>query len=185
MSLAESQANIAGDSLRPALDFNAYVQAQGLNNNEVGPALAQVGELSAFSAHIGLRYEASLDSTQRRMQAAQARFAVSAAKKRVEVAERQLDANLLKSYAEGRAWNRRLELAARAVELAEQQHQSQKALFETGGATALSVREAEEQVRSSRLKLLRARVDALGTEIELDRLTGRLGEAYLAHFVSP
>jgi outer membrane protein len=179
VALAEAQANIAGDALRPALDVNAYVQAQGLNNRDMGPALTQVGELSALSAHVGLRYETSVDSTQRRMQAAQARFAATAAKQRVQAAERQLDATLLKSYAEGRASSRRVELAARAVELAERQHQAEKQLFETGSSTALRVREAEEQVRSSRLKWLRARVDALGTEIELDRVSGRLGEAYL------
>ncbi len=178
-ALAESQASIAGDSLRPALDVNAYVQAQGLSNKDFGPVMAQVGEMSALSAHVGLRYETSLDSTQRRMQASQARFVATAARKRVEVAERQLDANLSKSYAEGRASRRRIELAAHAVELAERQHQAEKQLFETGGSTAIRVREAEEQIRSSRLSWLRARVDALGTEIELDRISGRLGEAYL------
>lgn len=180
VALAQSRATISGDSLRPALDVNAYVQAQGLNNRELGPALSQVGELSAISAHIGLRYETAIDSTQRRMQAAQAQFAVTAAKKRVEVAERQLEAGLQRSYAEGRAASRRVQLAWRAVEFAERQHQVEKALFETGSSTAIRVRESEEQVRTSRLKWLRARVDALATQIELDRISGRLGEAYLA-----
>jgi len=180
VALAESTASIAGDSLRPALDVNAYLQVQGLNNKEMSPVLTQLGEASALSAHVGLRYETSLDSTQRRMQAAQAQFAVTAARKRVEAAERQLDASLQKSYAEGRTSRHRVELAARAVELAERQHQAETELFETGSSTAIRVREAEEQIRSSRLKWLRARVDALGAEIELDRLSGRLGEAYLA-----
>ncbi|MGE5784347.1 MAG: TolC family protein [Myxococcales bacterium] len=179
VKLAESRAAIAGDALRPALDVNAYVQAQGLGNREVTPALEQVGELSALSAHVGLRYEMSVDSTQRRMQSAQARYDVAAAKKRVEAAERQLDANLQKSYTESRASRRRVELAARSVEFAERQHQSERALFETGSSTSIRVREAEEQVRSSRLRLLRARVDAVATEIEIDRITGRLGDAYL------
>ncbi len=180
LALAESQAKIAGDSLRPALDVNAYVQAQGLSYRDMGPAVTQVGELSALGVHVGLRYESSLDSTQRRMQAAEAGFAVSAAQKRVESAARQIDAALLKSFTESRASSRRVELAARAVELAERQHQAEKHLFESGSSTAIRVREAEEQVRSTRLKWLRARVDALGSEIEVDRITGRLGEAYLA-----
>lgn len=179
VKLAESKATIAGDSLRPALDVNAYLQAQGLNNREVAPALTQVGELSALSAHVGLRYEAALDSTQRRMQTAQAQSAVVAAKKRVEAAERQLDASLQKSYSEGLASARRIELAERTVALAERQHQSEKSLFETGSSTAIRVREAEEQVRSTRLRLLRAKVDALVSTIEIDRLSGRLGESYL------
>jgi outer membrane protein TolC len=178
--LAETQARIAGDALRPALDVNAYLQLQGLNNKEVGPALTQIGEASALSAHVGLRYETSLDSTQRRMQAAQAQFAATAARKRVEAAERQLDASLQKAYADSRAARHRIELAAHAVELAERQHQAEKELFDTGSSTAIRVREAEEQIRTSRLKWLRARVDALGAEIELDRVNGRLGEAYLA-----
>lgn len=179
VKLAETKAAIAGDSLRPALDVNAYLQAQGLNNRELTPALTQVGELSALSAHVGLRYETAIDSTQRRMQVAQAQSAVFAAKKRVEAAERQLEATLQKSYTEGRASARRIELAERAVALAERQHAAEKSLFETGSSTAIRVREAEEQVRSTRLRLLRAKVDALGSEIEIDRITGRLGESYL------
>lgn len=179
VKLAEARAAIAGDSLRPALDVNAYLQAQGLNNRELSPALSQVGELAALSAHVGLRYEMALDSTQRRMQAAQAQSAALTARKRVEAAERQLDANLQKSYSEGLASARRIELAERTVVLAERQHQAEKSLFETGSSTAIRVREAEEQVRSTRLRLLRARVDALAAAIEIDRLSGRLGESYL------
>jgi outer membrane protein len=179
VSLADAQAEIAGDALRPALNVNAYLQAQGLNNKDPGPAVSQIGEMSALSAHVGLRYETSVDSTERRMQVAQARLTVSASRKRAESAERQLDADLRRSYTEARAAGRRIELARRAVELAEHQHQAEKALYETGSSTSIRVREAEEQIRSTRLKLLRARVDAVGVEIELDRITGRLGEAYL------
>lgn len=180
VALADTQARVAGDALRPALDVSAYLQLQGLNNKEVGPVLTQIGEASALSAHVGLRYETSLDSTQRRMQVAQAQYVAAAARKRVEAAERQLDASLQKAYADSRAARHRIELAAHAVELAERQHQAEKELFDTGSSTAIRVREAEEQIRTSRLKWLRARVDALGAEIELDRVSGRLGEAYLA-----
>jgi outer membrane protein len=179
VKLAETRAAIAGDSLRPALDVNAYLQAQGLGHGEIAPALTQVGEFAALSAHVGLRYETALDSTQRRMQGAQAQAAVVAAKKRVEAAERQLDANLQRGYSEGLASVRRIELAERTVVLAERQHQAEKSLFETGSSTAIRVREAEEQVRSTRLRLLRSRVDALVSAIEIDRLSGRLGESYL------
>lgn len=181
VKLAESKATIAGDSLRPALDVSAYVQAQGLSDREAMPALTQAAELFALSAHVGLRYEMPVDSVQRRMQAAQAHFTAIAAKRRVEAAERQLDANLQKSVTEEQTSQRRVQLAARSVELAERQHQVEQSLFETGSSTAIRVREAEEQIRSNRLRSLRARVDSLAAQIEIDRITGQLGEAYLNH----
>ena len=44
MALATDQARIAGDSLRPRLNAEAYVQAQGLGYREVPPVFEQIGK---------------------------------------------------------------------------------------------------------------------------------------------
>ncbi len=179
LTFARVQAKSVGDSLRPRLDVNAWLQVQGLGNREIPPALTQMREFDAVSAHVGVRYESPIDSTQRRMQLETARLAVVAAEQRLSGVERKVISTVTAAHARSRTAARRIELASHTVALAEKQLEARRALFQTGSSTALEVREAEESVRASRLSELRARIDALEGLAELDRVSGRLGEAFI------
>ena len=69
---------------------------------------------------------------------------------------------------------RRIDLADRTLEIARRQLDAEEARFRTGSATALQVREAEDQVRTAELRTARARVDLAVAHLAIAHLTGDL-----------
>jgi outer membrane protein len=74
----------------------------------------------------------------------------------------------------GEASRRRLELSQRTAGAAESQLSAAHARLGTGSATALAVLQAEQDLRGARLRVARARVDLVESDINLAHLTGRL-----------
>jgi outer membrane protein TolC len=174
VELATVQSRTADESFRPKLDLDAYVQGQGLGNKAVGPAMDQLGRLSAVSAHIGLTYEASLDGTQRRNERERALVAIQSAKQRLAAIEQRLVADVDKALTKERSSHERVQLADNTLAIARRQLDAETQRFRTGSATALQVRESENSVRSAELRASRARADWLEAALTLEHLSGRL-----------
>jgi outer membrane protein TolC len=172
--LAEVQAKTAADSLRPRLDLEGYVQAQGLGARAVSPALDQVGSLRAVSAHVGLVYELPLDTTQRRAERDRADLAIDAARKRLDATKQKVTADVDTAVRKDETARKRIALAEQSLEIARRQLDAETARFRTGSSTALQVREAEDQVRSAELRAARASVDLAIAHQQIAHLTGRL-----------
>ncbi len=176
VELAELQARTAADPLRDRLDVDAYVQTQGLGNQSLSPALEQLGGLGAWSAHVGVTYEAALDGTRRRSERERAELAVTTARQELEAARLRVITSLENAITSGKASRRRLELARETRLLAERQLTAETQRFRTGGTTALGVLEAEEQVRSAALREARAQVDIIQAHLAAAHVTGSLLE---------
>ncbi len=174
VQLAEVQAKTAADSLRPRLDADAYVQAQGLGQRSVAPAFDQLGTMRAVSMHIGLTYELPLDSTQRRNERDRAELAISVAQNELQATKQRVATDLDVALRKAETARTRVDLAARSHAIAQKQLDAQSMLFRTGSATALAVREAEDQVRSAELREARANVDLVIAELQVTHLLGRL-----------
>lgn len=174
VELAQVQARTAAESLRHRLDIDAYVQTQGLGNQAVSPALEQLAGFGAWSAHIGVTYEAPLDGTRRRAEKERAELAVTAARQNLEATTLRVITSLNDAITGTEASRRRLELARATRSVAEQQLSAETDRFRTGGATSLEVREAEDQVRSAALREARAHVDLVQADLIAAHLTGRL-----------
>jgi outer membrane protein len=174
VELAEVRARTAADPLRHRLDVDAYVQTQGLGNKSLSPALEQFAGLGAWSAHVGVTYEAPLDDTRRRTENARAELAVTVARQNLEAVRLRVVADLESAASNSEASRRRLDLARQTRSIAERQLAAETERFRSGGATALEVRVAEDQVRSAQLREVRAGVDLISAHLLAAHLTGRL-----------
>jgi outer membrane protein TolC len=178
LELARIQARTADDPLRSRLDFDSYVQVQGLGNQDRSDALQQYAGFEAVSAFVGLTYEAPLDTRARRAAAAKARLAVEGAEAELAQARDQELSDLRIALERQAAERERLALVEGTVAIAERQLQAEEARYATGTSTSLAVLEAEDAVRSARLRVARSHADLLEISLSLEHATGRLLSRY-------
>jgi outer membrane protein TolC len=170
---AELRTGVAGEASRPRLDLEGYAQSHGISQS-FGPAWQRAGELQHWSAHVGLSLELPLTDDRREAQARAARLDVLSARAALEAARADLrtSANLaLESDTAARA---RLSAAERTLAIAEKSYQAAAARFELGQTTAITLQQAEEDLRRSRLRVVRARVDVAQQGVTLQHITNRL-----------
>ena len=178
LQVAQEQAKIAGDPLRPRLDVDAYVQAQGLGNRAVSPAFEQFGQMEAVSAHVGLTFETPITDTRRSAQIQSALLSAHIAEKQIESARQDLRAAVRTALLRRNAAKRSLEVALQTEKVASQQAEGQKGKFLAGTAVAADVKQAEDAHQQSQLSVERARVDMVEGELDLLNLRGKLLERY-------
>jgi outer membrane protein TolC len=180
MALATDQARIAGDSLRPRLNAEAYLQAQGRGYREVPPVFEQIGKLQGFSAHVGLTFETPLSDTRREAQIQNAKLAVHVGGKQIEATRQQLRAQVMASIANREAALSKLKYAQITERIAREQTEAERARFAAGASIALEVRQAEDSWSAAQLRLQRSKVDLVEADVKLLHLRGRLLDRYTA-----
>jgi outer membrane protein len=111
LQIAQYQAKIAGDSLRPQLNLNASVSAQGLGNQQVPPAFEQFGRMEAVSAQVGLTFETPVTDTRRSAQVEGALLSAHIAEKQIENLRQQTKTTIELDIAARNAAKRRLDFA--------------------------------------------------------------------------
>ncbi len=178
VALAKEQLKVAGDPLRPRLDLDAYVQAEGLGNQRLPPAFEQVGRLQAVSAHVGLTFEMPLTDTRRTAQIESAKLSAHIAEKQLLESELSIRSGVASALARLRAARERTTLSARTEAVALQQAEAERARFQAGSSIAISVQEAENSLRQAQLRAQRAKVDVLLAELSLSELRGQLLSRY-------
>jgi len=174
LKLASVQAETADDAFKPRLDLEAYAEARGMGNRDVGAAFGQLAGLGAVSAHVGLTFETPVVDTQRKAVAAQAKLSVESASFRAAEVRDRVIASVQAELAREKAARRRVELAQETVRIAELQLEAEEARYATGTSTAVSVLQAEDDLQAARLRAARAKVDLLQASYALQRMTGRL-----------
>lgn len=178
LQIAQDQAQIAGDALRPGLNLDATLSAQGLGNRRVPPALEQFGTLGAVSAQVGLTFETPVTSTRREAQVQSALLSAHIVEKQIESARQQLHNDVQSALARRNAAKSRLELALVTEKVAGEQAEGQRGKFLAGTALSIEVQQAENSHRQAQLRVQRARVDLVEGELDLLHLRGRLLERY-------
>jgi outer membrane protein TolC len=176
--LAKEQLKTAGDPLRPRLDVDAYLQAEGLGNRRVPPALEQFGKMQAVSAHIGLTFETPITDTRRNAQIEATRMSAHIVAKQIVENELAIRGSVASALARLKAARDKAELSARTEKVARQQAEAERARFQAGGSIAIAVQEAEDSLRQAQLRAERARVDLMLAEMELAELRGQLLTQY-------
>jgi outer membrane protein TolC len=180
LALAKEQLKTTGDPLRPRLDVDAYVQAEGLGNRRVPPAFEQFGRLQAVSAHVGLTFETPLSDTRRSAQIETARLSARVAEKQMVENEVSIRSSVASALTRLGAARKQTKLAGRTEQVALQQAEAERARFQAGGSIAIAVQEAEDSLRQARLRAQRARVDLMLAEVQLAQLRGQLLLRYAA-----
>ncbi len=167
VAVAEMQARTAADPYRSRLDLDAYVQAQGLGNQDVPSAFSQLAGLGVVSAHVGLTLELPLTGTRHRGEARRARSTLDSAQERLRAALNRVAAEVTTAGRKRELARQRIELATVSKTYAEQQLAAKRALFASGSATALEVTQAEDSVQGANKRLARARADVVEADLVL------------------
>ncbi|HKO48274.1 MAG TPA: TolC family protein [Polyangiaceae bacterium] len=175
---AQYQAKIAGDALRPALNLDASLSAQGLGNRAVAPAFEQFGTLDAVSAQVALTFQTPVTSTRRNAQIQNALLSAHITEKQIESARAQLRTDVQSALARRNAAKNRFELARATEKVAGQLADGQRGRFLAGTALAIEVQKADDSHRQAQLRVQRARVDLVEGELDLLHLRGKLLERY-------
>ncbi len=174
LALAEERTVTAGEEMRQRLDVMGWFEARTLGNDEVSPVFTQYGEGGAYSGYVGLLYELPLDDRKREGERAAARIGVAIAAEQLRATEHQVRADAAKALENLSSAQKRLTLAESTYDVAKQQAEAERERYRFGAAIFTSVRDAEEAVRESELRMTRARVDLVQTQIDLDHIRGAL-----------
>jgi outer membrane protein TolC len=175
---ARIEAKTASDPLRSRLDLSGNVQVQGVGNNDIGNPVSRYATNGAVSAFVSLTYEAPLDGRQYKAAAAQARLSVEVAEEQLADARNRELTALHQALSQHETQSQVIELTRETVAIAEQQLAAQQARFASGSATPLDVIQAEDGVRTARLRVARAQADLRRTALSIDHSTGRLLSRY-------
>jgi outer membrane protein len=178
LKIAQDQASIAGDALRPQLNMNATLSSQGLGNREIPPAFDQFGRLQAWGAQVGLTFETPVTDTRRSAQVQGALIGAHIAEKQIEAARQQLRIDVRSALARRDAAKQRLELALITEKVAHDQADGQRGKFLAGTALAIEVQQADNSYQQAQLSTQRARVDVVEGDLDLLHLRGKLLERY-------
>lgn len=177
VATAQVRAEVSGDASRPRLDAEGYVETAGVGS-DIGSSLSRTGQFQWLTAHVGLSFEMPLTDTRRRAERAASLLAVSTAKENLRVARDRIAADAALRLSNERMAVRRLELARRTRELAQKTFEAEQERYRLGLSIAIQLRQAEEELRKTRLREARARVDVALEQTRLLHLMGHLLEEY-------
>lgn len=171
LNLAAIRAEVSADPFRPRLDVQGFAQVGGLSRAYAG---FEGSDRFAWTAGVNLIFELPLSGSLYRSAAAQASLAVREADLRLSQARLSAETEVDAEWARYESARERVELARRTLEMAEAQLEAEQRKYEIGTSTPIEVLQAEESVRSARLRLARAEVDLRNAESALEHLSGAL-----------
>ena len=175
--LAAVRAEVAGESVRPRLDLEGYLESQGIGER-VSSAAERAAGGSYWIAHVGVVAELPLDRERYQAERTRALLAVQIAEQNLRAARIRLKSEAAVALENESASLRRLTLAKRTLELAEKSYAAESARFELGQSIPIQVRQAEDELRRARLRVTRARVDVIQEQVTLAHVQGKLAEQF-------
>lgn len=174
---AEVRAEVAGDAARPRVDATAYVQSNGVSTT-LPNAWARVAGLDWWTAYVGVNVELPTDMSRQHALFAQANANVASLRAQLSATRQRIAADAITALETAKAARDRLASAERTLAIAERAHAAAVGRFELGQTAAISLQQAEEDLRRARLRVTRARVDIAQQQAQLDHLSGSLTQRY-------
>lgn len=174
---AEVRAEVAGDAARPRVDGSAYVQTDGISERLPNAWQRALG-LDWWSAHVGISVELPLTGSRQEALFAEAQLSVRAARAQLIAARHQIMAEARVAWETARAARERLLSAERTLVIAERAYEAAAARFELGQTAAITLQQAEEDLRRTRLRVVRAQVEIAQEQAQLEHLSGVLLKRY-------
>lgn len=173
---AEVTADAASNGALPRVDLSLSGELSGVGSG-IGDAVGHIGNGQMYSVTGGVTVQFDVGGSAR---AASARAA--AHRTRLDAERADLDHELQASamtatHALVRA-RERVELSQVAVDAAQETLRAEIVAFQSGRSTNTLVFQRQDDVAQARLRLARARVDAVEADIIIDFLTGALLEHY-------
>jgi outer membrane protein len=178
VELARVQQKTADDPKKPQLDLDSYIQTQGLGLKSVGDAADQFVSGDVISGFVGLTYQAPVNGRVLRAEAAKARLATEVAEEQLRETRQRVLAQVRVALDKEASGEQKVALAERTVGIAERQLNAEQLRYQSGSSTPIAVLEAQNAVRTAKLRLARARADWAENALILDHLSGDLLKRY-------
>ncbi len=178
VELARVQQKTADDPKKPQLDLDTYVQTQGIGLESYGDAAKQFVNGDVITAYVGFTFSSPLNGRQLRAEQAKARLATEVAEAQLAETKQRVLSQVRGALDKEAAGEQKVTLAERSVSIAERQLAAEQARYLSGSSTPIAVAEAQDKVRSAKLRLARARADWAEQALILDHLSGALLARY-------
>jgi outer membrane protein TolC len=174
---ASIDVEVAENGLLPRLDFSLQAGPIG-TAEDVSGSLENLTSFTGYTIFGALDLEHPIGRTQAKGEARAAREI----RRQIAVTERDLQAQIALSAVtavrQAEAAAKRMELNARAIQLAETNVEAERQRFELGRATNFDVLQRQEELKAANLRRARAVTDYLRAITFIETLTGSLLERY-------
>jgi HAE1 family hydrophobic/amphiphilic exporter-1 len=173
---ADVAVDVANNAMLPRLDLKLTGEIDGIGSS-AGAAFGQLGTAQAYSIMGGLSLQWDIGGAAR---AADAGARVHRARLGAERAdlEHQLAASAMSAVRQLRFARQRIELTDIAIQVADEALRAEVVAFQAGHSTTVLVFQRQDDVAQAKLRLARARIDAVEAGALLDYLTGGLLARY-------
>lgn len=179
VKLARTRAEVAGESTRPRLDLEGFVESQGVSER-IPRAAARAGQFGWLTLHVGVVFELPLDDSRRNAEKRAALLSARISEHNLKAGRDRITAEAALAVTNESVASRRVALAEKTLAITQKAHAAEKARFELGQSLAIVVQQAEDDLRRAKLRVARARVDLVQEQTVVLHLAGRLLDAYAA-----
>jgi outer membrane protein TolC len=168
---------VTENGLLPQLDFNASAGPTA-QASTLGSAITDLAQFDSFTVNAGVVFSWNIgnDGAEGAHRAAQGRL------RKVKMTEADIKAQIAVAVVRGvnlvKSATKRMEVTAKATQLAQQNIDSEKARWEVGRATNFDILQRQDEYAQSQLREARARADYLKAVATLEALTGDLLPRY-------
>ncbi|HEX7840031.1 MAG TPA: TolC family protein, partial [Kofleriaceae bacterium] len=178
--LAQRQAGVALDvaqnGVLPRLDLKLSGELDGVGSS-TSAAFGQLGGAQAYTVMGSLAMQWDLGGAERAASGAARAHRVRLDAERADL-EHQLASSAISAVRQLRLAKQRIELSELAVQVADEALRAEIVAFQGGRSTNVLVFQRQDDVAQARLRLARARIDAIEASALLQYLSGGLLEHY-------
>lgn len=178
VALAEIQPLTAADATRPRLDVDAWIQAQGIGDDDAAQAVGQLGKLGAVSAHVVATSkrpsQAVSIAPRRRARPSRSRARRPGSSRPARVCSAASTPSANAKPARGVVSSSPIVGPRRAASSRRREREA----HHRRSSVPLNVLQAESDLRSAKLRVLRARVDLVEAAVNVNHLIGALIARY-------
>ena len=170
--VADVAVDVASDARVPRLDASLAAELSGVGSS-ADRAFAELGRAQMYSLIGGVTMQWDIGGSARAGQAAARvhRARLDAEHKDLEA---KMTAAVLSSVRRQQLARQRVQVSQIAVDVAADALHAEVVAFQAGRSTNVAVFQREDDVSDAKLRLARARIDAIEASIDLDYLTGSL-----------
>jgi outer membrane protein len=174
---AQIEVHVADNGLLPELNFNAAAGPAG-QAEKLGDAFSNMAEFNSFAVVAGVNFSASLGNHNAKGARAVAEGNLRKVKMTEQDISSQIAAQVVRAVNLVRSAKKRMDVSAKATQLAAQNVDLEKARWEVGRTTNFEVLKRQDELAQSQLREARAHADYLKAVSILDSLTGDILPRY-------
>ena len=176
VELADVDVGVLSNAVLPTLDLTVSAGAVGVGS-DAGGALSALAGISDYQVSAGLSFAWGIGGAASAAEKS-SRVQRATAKRSAKDAERDIVAAVVLAYREIRASQKRVDVAARAIDLAKENFATEQALFRADKSSNVQVFERQAELEEAQLLEVRAAIGYRVAIATIDYLTGEILKRY-------